>query len=167
MNRFSAPRAFAIALAAALLSASATAQDLGLPVGSAAPVATLEGIDGKQVNLADVIGKKPVVLEFWATWCPNCKELEPAFLAAHRKYGDRVAFYGVAVPINQTLERVKRYTAEHKYPFPMLWDRSGEYAGAFDVPATSYVVVIDASGKVVYTGLGGKQDLDAAIQKAL
>ena len=38
---------------------------------------------------------------------------------------------------------------------------------AFDAPATSYVVVLDKTGKVVYTGLGGKQNLDAAIQKAL
>jgi thiol-disulfide isomerase/thioredoxin len=145
----------------------ASAQDLGLPVGSMAPTATLEDLQGKPVNLADVIGKKPVVLEFWATWCSNCKELEPAFLAAQRKYGAQVAFYGVAVPINQTVERVRRYVEEHRYPFPMLWDRRGDYAGAFDVPATSYVVVIDKSGKVVYTGIGGKQDLEAAIQKGL
>jgi TATA-box binding protein (TBP) (component of TFIID and TFIIIB) len=43
----------------------------------------------------------------------------------------------------------------------------GKAAGAFDAPATSYVVVLDKSGKVVYTGLGGKQDLDAALKKAL
>jgi thiol-disulfide isomerase/thioredoxin len=132
-----------------------------------APTATLEDLQGKPVNLADVIGKKPVVLEFWATWCGNCKELEPAFLAAQRKYGAQVAFYGVAVPINQTAERVRRYVEEHRYPFPMLWDGRGDYAGAFDVPATSYVVVIDKAGKIVYTGIGGKQNLDAAIQKAL
>lgn len=160
-------RSLAVATAAVLTVSPLRAQDLGLPVGSVAPTATLEGLDGKPVNLGDVIGKKPVVLEFWATWCANCKELEPAFLAAHGKYREQVAFYGVAVPINQTLERVRRYTEEHRYPFPMLWDRRGEYAGAFDVPATSYVVVIDKAGKVVYTGIGGKQDLDAAIRKAL
>ena len=158
-----------LAVAAVGLAAlpSASAQDLGIPVGSMAPSATLEDLQGKPVSLADVIGKKPVVLEFWATWCSNCKELEPAFLAAHRKYGAQVAFYGVAVPINQTVERVRRYVEEHKYPFPMLWDRRGDYAGAFDVPATSYIVVIDRSGRIVYTGIGGKQNLDAAIQKGL
>jgi thiol-disulfide isomerase/thioredoxin len=167
MIRFVCSQVFSLALAAMLAAVPSVAQDLGLPVGSTAPIATLEGLDGKSVDLGDAIGKKPVVLEFWATWCANCKELEPAFLAAHRKYGDRVAFFGIAVPINQTLERVKRYTTEHQYPFPMLWDRRGDYAGAFDVPATSYVVVIDKTGKIVYTGIGGKQNLDAAIQKAL
>jgi thiol-disulfide isomerase/thioredoxin len=163
-------RIFRTAFVAVVLATAplvAQAQDLGIPVGSAAPVITLGGLDGKPVNLADVIGTKPVVLEFWATWCSNCKELEPAIFAAHRKYGEQVAFYGVAVPINQTLARVRRYVEEHRYPFPMLWDARGDYAGAFDVPATSYVVVIDKAGKIVYTGIGGKQNLDAAIQKAL
>lgn len=159
---------FAAALMTPSFAHTAAAQDVGgIPVGSTAPVITLNGMDDKPVNLADVIGKKPVVLEFWATWCGNCKELEPRFLAAQRKYGSQVAFYGIAVPINQSLDRVKRYVTEHKYPFPMLWDKDGAYAGAFDVPATSYVVVIDRTGKVVSTDLGGKQDLDAAIRKAM
>lgn len=157
----------AVCCAAFFPALTASAQDLGLPVGSMAPTIALEALDGKTVNLADIIGKKPVVLEFWATWCSNCKELEPAIFAAHRAHGAQVAFFGIAVPINQTLERVKRYVEEHKYPFPMLWDRAGDYAGAFDVPATSYVVVIDRAGRIVYTGIGGKQNLDAAIRKTL
>ena len=47
------------------------------------------------------------------------------------------------------------------------FDTKGEATGAYDAPATSYVVVFNKAGKVVYTGLGGKQDLEAAIKKAL
>jgi thiol-disulfide isomerase/thioredoxin len=143
------------------------AQESGIALGTKAPAITLNDAQGKAVSLANVIGKQPVLLEFWATWCENCRALEPHMLAAHKKYGAQVAFYGIAVPINQTLARVQRYVADRKYPFPMLWDKDGTIAADYEVPATSYVVVIDKTGKVVYTGAGGTQDLDAALKKAL
>jgi peroxiredoxin len=143
-----------------------SAQDTGLPIGSRAPAVKLDNTAGDHVSLANVIGKKPVLLEFWATWCENCRALEPHMLAAYKKYGADVAFYGIAIPINQSLARVQKYVQEHKYPFPMLWDKDGAIAGDYDAAATSFVVVIDKSGKVVYTGVGGDQDLDAAIRKA-
>ena len=52
-------------------------------------------------------------------------------------------------------------------PGVQLWDVKGEATGKWDVPATSYVVVLDRSGKVVYTGVGGNQNLEAAIRKAM
>jgi len=52
-------------------------------------------------------------------------------------------------------------------PGDYYFDTKSNATGAYDVPATSYVVVINKAGKVVYTGLGGKQDLEAAIKKAL
>jgi predicted transcriptional regulator len=83
------------------------------------------------------------------------------------KYGERVAFLGVGVSVNQTPARIKAYVERHQLPWIQLYDRRGEASGAYDAPATSYVVVLDASGKVVYTGLGGRQDLEGAIRKAL
>jgi thiol-disulfide isomerase/thioredoxin len=143
------------------------AQDLGLSVGSKAPSAVVHSLDGKPVELASYVGKTPVLIEFWATWCPNCKELEPAMAAAQKKYGARVKFVGVAVSVNESPELVKRYAAKHALPLDVLYDRTGAATDAYDVPATSYVVVIDRKGTVVYTGQGGTQDLDAAIAKAL
>jgi thiol-disulfide isomerase/thioredoxin len=164
------PRALALICGASLVGLFAvpvSAQESGIMLGVKAPARTLEATDGKPANLADVIGKRPVLLEFWATWCPNCKELEPKMVALHKQHGAQVAFYMVAVPINQTLARVTRYVAEHKYPFPMLWDKDGRLAEDYEVPATSYVVLIDRTGKVVYTGVGGSQDLESAIKKVL
>ena len=156
-----------VLLGAMVLGAPLGAQESGIPVGSRAPVVTVEDVDGKPVDLGQWIGKRPVVLEFWATWCPNCEELEPAMKAAHAKYADRVAFVGIAVPMNQSPRRVKLYAEKHAIPLAQLYDREGAAIDAYQVPATSYVVVVDAGGKVVYTGLGGDQDLAAAIEKAL
>jgi hypothetical protein len=75
-----------------------------------------------------------------------------------KKYGAQVQFITVAVSINQTLDRVKGWQKANALPGVMLYDRKGEVSGAYDAPATSYVVVLDKAGKVVYTGVGGKQD---------
>jgi thiol-disulfide isomerase/thioredoxin len=164
MNRF--------ALAALILGITAApaalpAQDLGIDVGKTAPSAVVTTLDGKPFNLGTYVGKTPMLLEFWATWCPRCKELEPALLTAEKKYGAKVKFIGVAVAINETPERVKAYTMKHGLRHQIVFDTEGNAAEAYDAPATSYVVVVDRAGKVVYTGLGGDQNLEAAIKKVL
>ena len=74
-----------------------------------APVVTVHDLDGKPVDLGQYIGKKPVFLEFWATWCELCEELLPRVRAAKAAYGDRVEFLGVNVTVNQSRDRVRRY----------------------------------------------------------
>lgn len=150
-----------------LLPARAAQAQLGIDVGAKAPDVTVETLDGKPAQLGAAFAGKPAVIEFWATWCANCRELEPAMTAAQRKHAGKVAFVGVAVSVNQSPERVRRYTAEHLVGFTHFYDRKGDAVGDYDVPATSYVVVLDRTGKVVYTGVGGTQDIEAAIQKAL
>jgi thiol-disulfide isomerase/thioredoxin len=150
-----------------LLAVPAAAQDLGIEVGTQAPVVAVHSLDGKQVDLGKYIGKTPLLIEFWATWCANCRELMPALLEAEKKFGKKVKFVALAVAINQSPERVRRFIAAHPLPHETFYDTEGKAAGAFDAPATSYVVILDKTGKVVYTGLGGKQDLEAALRKAL
>lgn len=151
----------------ALLASVAPAQEMGIATGTAAPDAAVETLDGQAAQLRSAFKGKPVLIEFWATWCGNCKQLEPTLVAAQRKFSGQVEFVGVAVSVNQSVERVKRYTAEHLTGWTHFYDRRGNAVEAYDVPATSYVVVLDKAGKVVYTGLGGKQEIDAALTKAL
>ncbi len=158
---------FKLILLGLLAVAPLPAQEIGIAVGSVAPAAKLETLDGKPADLSQFIGKGPVVIEFWATWCPSCKELEPAMLAAQKKYAGKVQFVGVAVSVNESPELVRRYTQKHGLAGAQFYDRKGVAIDAYDVPATSFVVVIGKNGKVVYSGLGGKQDLNAAIRKAL
>jgi thiol-disulfide isomerase/thioredoxin len=154
-------------LALALVSSPARAQDGGIAVGAAAPTATLQTLHGKRVELGTLYGKTPVVLEFWATWCGNCEELEPTFQAVQKKYAGKVRFASIAVAINQSPERVRRWVARHNPGREMYYDHAGDAAEEYDAPATSYVVIVDATGRVTYTGVGGEQDLDGEIAKAL
>jgi thiol-disulfide isomerase/thioredoxin len=147
-------------LAPALLGA----QDvIGIPVGETPPAVTLENLNGDSVALSRWIGKKPVLVEFWATWCPICEALLPRMEAAQKKYGDRAAFLVVAVAVNQSKNTVRRHVERHPMPFTFLWDGNGAAVRAFQAPSTSYIAVLDANGKVVYTGVGEDQDIEAAL----
>ena len=64
----------------------AFAQEAGIMLDAAAPAAVVETLDGKSVDIATLLDGKPAVLEFWATWCPLCKQLEPQIAAAQKKY---------------------------------------------------------------------------------
>ena len=143
----------------------ATAQESGIAVGARAPAVTVHDLDGKSVDLGEYIGKKPVLLEFWATWCTNCEELLPRVRSAQAAYGGKVEFIGVNVTVNQSPKRVRRYLEAHKPPYRTLYDDTGTSTRAYQVPATSYVVIVDRAGKVAYTGLGGEQDLESALRR--
>jgi len=166
MNAMSSVRIL-VTTSLVLLAAPVYAQDGGIALGAKAPSAVVRSLDGNPVDLSRVVGTGPTLIEFWATWCPNCKELEPVLTAAQTKYAGRVRFVTVAVAINESFERVQKHVAVHHLPGTVVYDTDGNAAGAYDAPATSYVVVIDHAGKVVYTGVGGTQDIDAAIRKAL
>lgn len=151
-----------------LIPAIAAGQDvIGIPVGETPPAVTLENLNGDTVSLARWVGKKPVIIEFWATWCPICDELLPRMAAAQKKYGDRAEFLVVAVAVNQSKNSVRRHLERHPMPFTFLWDGNGAAVRAFRAPSTSYIAVLDAKGKVVYTGVGADQDISAAIETAV
>jgi thiol-disulfide isomerase/thioredoxin len=141
--------------------------DAGIPVGTQGPAVTVNDLDGKPVELGRLIGRKPVLLEFWATWCSICKSLLPQLEAVHKTFGDRVTLVGINVTVNDSKARVRRYLEEHQPPFLVLYDEKGAAIRAYDVPATSFIVVLDQSGKVSYTGSGERQDLVGAVRKAL
>ncbi len=155
----------ALVVLAASLGSSAAAQEDGIAVGSAAPRVTVHDLDGKPVDLGRYIGKKPVLLEWWATWCEQCELLLPRLEAARAEVGDAVEFIGVNVAVNQSPERVRRYLREHSVPFLALYDDQGASTRAFRAPSTSYVVIVDRAGKIIYTGVGGDQQFNEALRR--
>ena len=143
----------------------AASQDVGLAIGAKPAPVVLEDLDGKPVDLAQYMGKKPMMVEFWATWCPVCEELQPSVIAAHKTHSAKVQFVIIGVGVSQTPRTIKRHLEKTALPGLFLFDRKGAAVRAFDAPATSYVVVLDASGKVTYTGSGSDQNLEAALAK--
>ncbi|MBR9989952.1 MAG: TlpA family protein disulfide reductase [Gemmatimonadetes bacterium] len=148
-------------------AAPATGQDVGLPLGTVPDAVQLEDLDGNAVDLATVVGRKPVLIEFWATWCPLCEALEPRLEAAKKEHGDALEILIVAVGVNQTPRSIRRHVDRHTPPGRLLFDGRGRAARAYKAPTTSYVVALNARGQVVYTGVGDNQDIAGAARKAV
>jgi thiol-disulfide isomerase/thioredoxin len=152
------------------VTAPLAAQDehIGIPIGTTPPAVTIETLDGQPRDLGAVIGKRPVLIEFWATWCPLCEALFPKLEAAQRRYAGKIDVVIIAVAVNQSKRSIERHLDKHPMSFATVyWDTDGRATRAFQAPSTSYVVGLDAAGKVVYTGLGEEQDLELAMKRAV
>ena len=159
-----------LALLALVAAAPARAQDpddVGIAIGATPSAPEIQDLAHQTVDLARYVGHGPVLLEFWATWCPICRALQPKLTAAFGKYGKRVRFFAVGVAVNETPASIQRHLADHVIPYPVLWDSGGNAARAFQAVATSYVVILNAKGAVAYTGTGSDQDIDGALEQAL
>ena len=79
------------------------------------------------------------------------------------EYGEEVSVLAVAVAVSQSVRRVRRHLEDHDAGYPYLWDATGAAVRAYKAPTTSVVIILDADGKVVYTGSGGDQDLVSVV----
>jgi thiol-disulfide isomerase/thioredoxin len=158
---------------AVLLPAGAYAQaggegSVSLPLGSQAPSAALEDLDGAAVDLLDYVeAGRPALIEFWATWCEQCEALQPQLDEIQARYGDRLSIVAVAVGVSQSVRRVKRHLEGHDPGYPYLWDARGAAVRAYNATTTSIVVMLDEEGKVVYTGVGAQQRLLGVVEALL
>lgn len=140
---------------------------VSLPIGAEVPGAALQDLDGNPVELLDYLGGRVTLIEFWASWCENCAELQHQLDWIHARYGDWVGIVAVAVAVAQSLRRVRRHVEEHGPGYVYLWDATGAAVRAYEVPTTSVVVIVGADGRVAYTGVGPNQELVAAVEAVL
>ena len=153
--------ALLFAVAPMLMPQAAAAQaGVSLALGTVGPTAELEDLDGNPVDLLDLVEPgQPAVLEFWATWCEQCEALQPQFDELQDRYGDQISVIAVAVGVSQSVRRIRRHLEEHDPGYPYLFDRRGAAVRAYNATTTSIVVMLDAEGKVAYTGVGVDQDI--------
>jgi cytochrome c biogenesis protein CcmG/thiol:disulfide interchange protein DsbE len=115
-------------------------------IGKPAPSFTLMDLDGQVVGLEDLKGK-PVVLNFWATWCQPCIVEHPVLLAGARRYAGQVEFLGVIY--QDKPELIRRFMQERGAWGPALIDPEVEVAIAYGVYGAPETFFIDAQGIIV------------------
>lgn len=114
---------------------------------TAAPDFTVLDMDGKERKLSEFVGK-PIVLNFWASWCSPCKMEMPDFNEAYQKYGGSIHFLMVncTTSSRETMADAKALITEEGFTFPVYFDTTGQASGlygAYSIPLTYF---IDAEG---------------------
>jgi peroxiredoxin len=113
---------------------------------------TLKDASGKPVSLAPLIGERPVLLIFWATWCPNCKENVPVVNRMHKEPARNGNVQILALDYMESPEKVKAFIEANMVAFPVLLDRKGTVAKAYKVVGVPTYVLIDRDGRIAFRG---------------
>lgn len=121
-----------------------------------APDFTAYTLTGEAVRLSDFAGK-PVVINFWATWCPPCRQELPGFENAWQQYGDDVVFLMVECG-GETTEEVETFIAEGGYTFPVYVDSDGSGAAAYGINAIPVTALVDAEGNLFAYQVGAVEE---------
>ena len=121
---------------------------------SKAPDFTVLNQNGEEVKLSDYFGK-PIVLNFWATWCYYCKLEMPDFNEAYKLYPD-VQFLMVNATdgVEETLEGAKKYIAENGFEFDVFYDTKLDAVSTYHISSFPQTFFINANGELVARGAG-------------
>lgn len=138
-------------------------------VGSLTPNFTLNDFSGKQVTLSQFLGK-PVVINFWASWCPFCIGEMPDFEKVYQENEGKVVFLGIHRTATESLEAGKEF-GEPLVSYPLLADTKDEVYKTLTggQPAMPFTLIVDRQGKVAFRKFGPLtiEELREQVQKVI
>jgi peroxiredoxin len=121
----------------------------------------LRSPSGETISLIPYIGRKTVVVVFWATWCPICKEEVPHL----KKLNSNPNLKVIAVNEGESTRKVNNFITENSIGYQVVMDPKGSLAKAFGVPGMPYCVILDKAGVITYRNSGLPANLDTYLQQ--
>jgi len=120
---------------------------------------TVIDTNGKKVSLSDYIGK-PVVVNFWATWCGPCKMELPAFDKLCKEYDGQVSFMMVNLTdgYQETVDGVKQFVSENEYTFPVFFDTEYSASNSYQIYSIPETIFVDKEGNLVKSQIGAMSE---------
>ena len=120
---------------------------------------------GDATPLTKISDGKPLVINFWATWCPYCIEEMGDFQVIYDEYSDRVSFAFVDATdgTRETIEDAKAWVDDHAYTLPFYYDIKREAVSAFGITAFPTTVVVSADGEILTISAGR---IDAGLMRS-
>ena len=118
---------------------------------------TVYDYNNSETDLSDKLNEgKPVVFNYWTTWCPYCLEEMPDFEEVYKEYGNRVTFMMIDVNGggNDTIPEAKAYIEEMEYTFPVYFDTDLSATYAYNVSSFPTTGIIDTEGNLYYCQAG-------------
>ena len=159
-------RAVFIAVALLLLSLPSAAQQAGAgltPLADAppAPAFSLVDMDGTVYRLSDIRGRV-VIVNFWAAWCPPCREEMPSMQRAWEQLrAEGILMLGINVGEDE--DTIFQFTADYPVDFPLLLDRDSAVTAQWPVRGLPTTFVVDPAGRLVYQAIGSREWDDPAL----
>jgi len=146
--------------------AARTAESTAI-VGSEAPDFTLPDTGGQPINLRGLRGKV-VIVDFWATWCPPCREMMPHLQQMHRALADK-GLVILGLDVGEDAETVAGFAKRLSYTFPLLLGAEPDVAAKYYVESYPTTFVINRQGRIAFRNLGGgpADGLQSAVESAL
>jgi len=137
-------------------------------IGYPAPAFSLTGLD-KQTYQVDGPRERPVLINFWASWCGPCKLEAPDLQKLSQKYQGKVDFYAINSTSNDNLEDAMAFVESFKLTFPIPLDHKGEVTDLYQVNAFPTTYLIDRQGVIRQKIIGtiDPKELDAELAKLL
>jgi len=119
---------------------------------------TVLDAEGNEVKLSDFFGK-PIVLNFWASWCPPCRLEMPEFNMVYEEMGADITFMMIDLVDGQreTMEKGAKYVLDQGFSFPVFYDTKGEAGFAYGISSIPTTIFIDKDGHII-TGAQGAID---------
>ncbi len=124
-------------------------------VGFSAPNFRLTSLDSQEIGLNDLKGS-PIILNFWASWCPPCKAEMPAFQKASQEYSDtELQIIAINATSQDSLSEVKQFIDQHGITFPIPLDQTGSVSRDYLVHSLPTTYFIDQDGIITEVIIGG------------
>lgn len=131
-----------------------------------APDFVLKDIDGNEHRLSNYRGKV-VLVNFWATWCPPCRDEMPSMDRAYKKF-KKAGMVILAIDIGEDEDDIFKFTADYPVSFPLLMDKDSSVIRQWAVTALPTTYIVDPAGRLFYRAVGGREwDDDALITQLM
>jgi len=149
-----------------LLSVLTFAQNEEIQQGKKAPNFKGTTLDGKNIELNKMLGKGPILVSFWATWCKPCMEELNEYQKIYEEYKQSgFEFIAISTDNEKTIAKVKPLVKSKQFSFTVITDSNSEIARKYYAYQIPYSVLIDKNGTVVYSHSGFMKGDEIKIKK--
>jgi peroxiredoxin len=130
----------------------------------AMPEFRLQDMDGKNVALADLLGKGPILIDFWADYCTPCKTAMPYLHDLAVKYDSLLTVVMISIDAPKFQSKAKNYLKSKNYRFLALFDPEKSLAKKLNVCNPPHSFILDSKGEIVYSHLGFEPGVEASYE---
>ncbi len=134
-------------------------------IGYPAPGFSLTGLDGGTYSLEALKGR-PVVLNFWASWCGPCRDEAPLFAKLHDRYGEQLSILAVNLTAADSEQEARKFARDFGFNFPVPLDSEGAVAAKYKIRPIPTTIFVDSRG-MISDGVLGALDWELLRERAL